>query len=126
MTKNKEKEEDLKTVTISQKGQITIPRNLQRKMGIKKGDRFILVARGDNIMLKKSPAIIKSIEDDFSDIIAISEHSLRKLWLNKEDEIWDTYLEEVEEIRKKKPKCLLLNTWKCFVGIYFVLFLQLL
>ena len=96
MTKNKEKE-DLDTVTISQKGQITIPRNLQRKMGIKKGDRFILVARGDNIMLKKSPAIIKSIEDDFSDIIAISEHSLRKIWLNKEDEIWDTYLEEVEE-----------------------------
>jgi AbrB family looped-hinge helix DNA binding protein len=94
MTKNKEKEEDLKTVTISQKGQITIPRNLQRKMGIKKGDRFILVARGDNIMLKKSPAIIKSIEDDFSDIIATSEHSLRKLWLNKEDDIWDTYLEE--------------------------------
>ena len=97
MTKNKEKEEDLKTVTISQKGQITIPRNLQRKMGIKKGDRFILVARGDNIMLKKSPAIIKSIEDDFSDIIAISEHSLRKLWLNKEDDIWDSYLAEEEE-----------------------------
>ena len=97
MTKNKEKEEDLKTVTISQKGQITIPRNLQRKMGIKKGDKFILVARGDNIMLKKSPAIIKSIEDDFSDIIAISEHSLRKLWLNKEDDIWDTYLEEEEK-----------------------------
>jgi len=97
LTKNKEKEEDLKTVTISQKGQITIPRNLQRKMGIKKGDRFILVARGDNIMLKKSPAIIKSIEDDFSDIIAISEHSLRKLWLNKEDDIWDSYLAEEEE-----------------------------
>jgi len=98
MTKNKEKEEeDLNTVTISQKGQITIPRNLQRKMGIKKGDRFILVARGDNIMLKKSPAIIKSIEDDFSDIIAISEHSLRKLWLNKEDDIWDSYLAEEEE-----------------------------
>ena len=102
MTKNKEKEEDLKTVTISQKGQITIPRNLQRKMGIKKGDRFILVARGDNIMLKKSPAIIKSIEDDFSDIIAISEHSLRKLWLNKEDDIWDTYLEEEEKEEEEK------------------------
>ena len=102
MIKNKEKEEDFKTVTISQKGQITIPRNLQRKMGIKKGDRFILVARGDNIMLKKSPAIIKSIEDDFSDIIAISEHSLRKLWLNKEDDIWDTYLEEEEEEEEKR------------------------
>jgi antitoxin PrlF len=99
LTKNKEKE-DLKTVTISQKGQITIPRNLQRKMGIKKGDRFILVARGDNIMLKKSPVIIKSIEDDFSDIIATSEHSLRKLWLNKEDDIWDTYLEEEEEEKR--------------------------
>jgi AbrB family looped-hinge helix DNA binding protein len=89
--------EDIKTVTISQKGQITIPRALQRKMGIKKGDRFVLVARGDNIMLKRSPAIIKSIEDDFSDILAISEHSLGKIWLNKEDDIWDTYLEGEKE-----------------------------
>jgi AbrB family looped-hinge helix DNA binding protein len=100
MIKNKEREEDLKTVTISQKGQITIPRTIQRKMGIKKGDRFVLVARGDNIMLKRSPAIIKSIEDDFSDIIAISEHSFGKLWLNKEDDIWDTYLEEEEKEKK--------------------------
>jgi AbrB family looped-hinge helix DNA binding protein len=92
-----EGEEDVKTVTILQKGQITIPRTIQRKMGIKKGDRFVLVARGDNIMLKRSPAIIKSIEDDFSDILAISEHSLGKLWLNKEDDIWDTYLEEEKE-----------------------------
>jgi AbrB family looped-hinge helix DNA binding protein len=100
MIKNKEGEEgeeDVKTVTISQKGQITIPRTIQRKMGIKKGDRFVLVARGDNIMLKRSPTIIKSIEDDFSDILTISEHSLGKLWLNKEDDIWDTYLEEEKE-----------------------------
>ena len=69
-------------------------------MGIKKGDRFVLVARGDNIMLKRSPAIIKSIEDDFSDIIAISEHSFGKLWLSKEDDIWDTYLEDEEKEKK--------------------------
>lgn len=48
-------------------------------MGIKKGDKFVLVARGDNILLKRSPTIIKSIEDDFSDILAISEQSLGKL-----------------------------------------------
>jgi AbrB family looped-hinge helix DNA binding protein len=94
--------ENIKTVTISQKGQITIPRAIQRKMGIKKGDRFVLVARGNNIILKRSPAIIKSIEDDFSDILAISEHSLGKIWLNKEDNIWDTYLEEEEGEKEKK------------------------
>ncbi len=99
MIKNKEGEdrEDVKTVTISQKGQITIPRTIQRKMGIKKGDRFVLVARGDNIMLKKSPTIIKSIEDDFIDILALSEHSFGKIWINKEDDIWDTYLEGKKE-----------------------------
>ncbi len=107
MIKNKEREvveeeegEDVKTVTISQKGQITIPRIIQRKMGIKKGDRFVLVARGDNIMLKRSPTIIKSIEDDFIDILAISEHSLGKIWLNKEDDIWDAYLEEEKKEKK--------------------------
>ncbi len=100
--KGEKREEDVRTVTISQKGQITIPRTLQRKMGIKKGDRFVLVARGDNIMLKRSPTIIKSIEDDFIDILAISEHSLGKIWLNKEDDIWDTYLEKEEGKKEKK------------------------
>jgi bifunctional DNA-binding transcriptional regulator/antitoxin component of YhaV-PrlF toxin-antitoxin module len=73
-------------------------------MGIKKGDRFVLVTRGDNIMLKRSPAIIKSIEDDFSNILAISEHSLGKIWLNKEDDIWDAYLEEEEEEEEEEKK----------------------
>ncbi len=99
--KGEKGEEDVRTVTISQKGQITIPRTLQRKMGIKKGDRFVLVARGENIMLKRSPTIIKSIEDDFIDILAISEHSLGKIWINKEDDIWDTYLEKEGKKEKK-------------------------
>jgi bifunctional DNA-binding transcriptional regulator/antitoxin component of YhaV-PrlF toxin-antitoxin module len=73
-------------------------------MGIKKGDRFVLVARGDNIMLKRSPAIIKSTEDDFSDILAISEHSFGKIWLNKEDDIWDTYLGEEREKNDKSER----------------------
>jgi len=32
-----------------------------------------------------------SSQDSFSDIKAISEHALKKLWLNKHDNQWDRY-----------------------------------
>lgn len=31
-------------------------------------------------------------EEDFKDLLKLSEHSLRKFWGNKEDEMWDSYL----------------------------------
>lgn len=37
---------------------------------------------------KKEYDIIE--DDDFKDIALLNELSLRKLWDNKEDEIWDT------------------------------------
>ncbi len=30
--------------------------------------------------------------DDFTDVKSISEQSLRKLWLNKGDDIWNQYI----------------------------------
>ena len=30
------------------------------------------------------------MEDEFEDLLILSEQVLKKLWLNKEDEIWDT------------------------------------
>lgn len=31
-------------------------------------------------------------EDDFKDLLKLSELSLGKFWDNKEDEVWDNYL----------------------------------
>jgi hypothetical protein len=41
--------------------------------------------------------MIKRVKEDFKDMIALTESSLKKLWLNKEDEIWDKYLKKVKK-----------------------------
>lgn len=43
----------LGTSTISEKGQITIPKEIRDKLGIMQGDRLIFDLKGDTIILKK-------------------------------------------------------------------------
>jgi AbrB family looped-hinge helix DNA binding protein len=84
----------LRSIKVSAKGQITLPSDIQKEIGIKKGDEMILVRKGEKIILEKSERIAKSIKDEFADIKSLSEQSLRKLWLNKDDEIWNQYLKK--------------------------------
>ena len=85
---------ELKTVKVSQKGQIVIPISIQRELKIKKGDELLLVKKGKKIMLEKSQRFTRSIEGEFKDLLALSENTMEKLWDNKEDEIWNEYLKD--------------------------------
>lgn len=85
---------ELKTVKVSQKGQIVIPTSIQKELKIKKGDELLLVKKGRKIMLEKPQRLAKSVEDDFKDLLVLSEHTAKKLWDNKEDEIWNEYLKD--------------------------------
>ncbi len=87
-----ENELQFKTIKVSQKGQIAIPADMQRKLGIKKGDEILLIRKGKRLMMEKPIKIAKKLGDEFADIEAISESSLKKLWLNKKDDIWNKYL----------------------------------
>lgn len=64
-------------------------------MGIKKGDKLLLIQKGNKIVLEKSDEIVKKLEDEFKDIKETFEHSLKKLWLNRPDDVWDQYLNEI-------------------------------
>lgn len=83
-----------RSIKVSAKGQITLPSDIQKEIGIKKGDEIILVRKGEQIILEKSERIAKSLKNEFADIKSLSEQSLRKLWLNKDDEIWNQYLKK--------------------------------
>ncbi len=76
-------------VKVSQKGQIAIPSEIQRDLGIKKGDELVLIRKGDKILLEKAA---RKLEGEFDDIADILERSLKKIWLNKKDEVWNQYL----------------------------------
>lgn len=82
----------LKIVSVSEKGQIAIPREIRALLGIKKGDRLVLTTKNKKLLIQKATNLTKQMEDDFDDLIDYSELSLKKLWLNKQDDVWNKYL----------------------------------
>ncbi len=81
-----------KKVKVSDKGQISLPAEIQREVGIKKGDELLLIRKGQKIVLEKPRRFVEVLEDEFADLQGISEASLRRMWLKKKEDIWDRYL----------------------------------
>ncbi len=81
-----------KKVKVSDKGQISIPADMQREIGIRKGDEILLVRKGRKILLEKPEGVIELLGDEFADIQSITEASLGRIWLKKEEDIWNQYL----------------------------------
>ena len=84
----------VKTVKVSDKGQISIPLEIREETGISKGDELIIMQSGKKILIESAGSASKRAEDDFSDIIKLSEKSLTKIWDNKSDEIWNKYIKK--------------------------------
>lgn len=83
---------EIKTVKVSNKGQISIPASIRDKIGIDKGDELILFETEGKILIEKVNKISESIKDDFKDILKYNENSLKEVWDNNEDDIWASYL----------------------------------
>lgn len=82
----------IKTIKISEKGQIAIPKSIRTSAGLNKGDNLIIIQDNGRILLEKSDNISKKMKDDFKDLLKYSEVSLKDVWGNKEDDVWSEYL----------------------------------
>lgn len=83
---------EIKTVRVSEKGQIAIPMSMRENVGIEQGDDLILVETKGKILIEKADRVSKSMKDNFEDILKYNEDSLKEVWDNKEDDIWASYL----------------------------------
>ncbi len=81
-----------KKVKVSDKGQISLPMEIQREVGIKKGDELLLIRKGQKIVLAKPRRVVEVLEDEFADLQDITEASLRRMWLRKNEDVWKRYL----------------------------------
>ena len=72
---------EIKTATITEKGQIAIPRHMREAEGFKTGSKVAILAFKDHVELRP----MKQIRNKMSTAIA-SEKSLAKDWNSKEDE----------------------------------------
>ena len=84
----------IKTIKVSDKGQIAIPQDIREQTGIDKGDELVMVESEGKILIQKSQKITKKMKDDFKDILKFTENSLGKVWNNKKDDIWNEYLKK--------------------------------
>jgi AbrB family looped-hinge helix DNA binding protein len=59
--------EESEVTTISEKGQVVIPRSIRKELGIKPKNKFLVYGRGDTIILKKLelPSLKKEWDDIF-------------------------------------------------------------
>ncbi len=74
--------DEIRSIKITDKGQISIPKEVRKKIGFKKGNKIILTAYKDKIELRP----LSYLEEKLGTAIA-SEKSLAEEW-DKEDEEW--------------------------------------
>ena len=84
----------IKTIEVSEKGQIAIPLVFREAIGINQGDELIIIQKDNKILIEKSQKAERDITDNFKDIMKFSEQSLKEVWDNEEDEIWASYLKK--------------------------------
>lgn len=84
----------IKTIKVSEKGQIALPKDVRESAGITVGDSLLLVQKGKCIMLERTQEVEKKIKDDFKDVLKLSERSLKEFWEYPGDDVWDSYYEK--------------------------------
>jgi AbrB family looped-hinge helix DNA binding protein len=67
---------DVATTRMSSKGQVVIPEEIRNRLGLRAGDRFVVVGNGDVVILKSiSPPSL----DEFGPLIREAEKQARKV-----------------------------------------------
>ncbi len=84
------------TTKMSSKGQVVIPETVRDSLGLRPGTQFVVVGKGDTVILK---LIDEPPMDDFEDLIAEARKSVRKLGLKKSD-----LKKAIKEARSKNKK----------------------
>jgi AbrB family looped-hinge helix DNA binding protein len=84
-------DEIVETVVVSEKGQVSIPREIRTKLGIDKGDRLIVVYKDGKMLIMPARRLWKGgMEQEFDYLLKLSEGSAKDLWDNDVDErIWN-------------------------------------
>ncbi|MBS3066783.1 AbrB/MazE/SpoVT family DNA-binding domain-containing protein [Candidatus Pacearchaeota archaeon] len=74
---------ETKIIKVTDKGQISLPVGMRESLKIRRGDELFITKNEDAIVIKK----VK--KEDFSYLLKHSEKVAKRLWDNKEDEVWD-------------------------------------
>jgi AbrB family looped-hinge helix DNA binding protein len=74
--------EDVATTKMSSKGQVVIPEEIRKRLGLKAGAKFIVLGDRDVVILKTISAPSKS---EFKDLISKARKQARKVGMKPSD-----------------------------------------
>ncbi len=70
------------TTRLSSKGQVVIPEEIRRRLGLRTGAQFVVVGEGDVVVLK---AVQPHSMEQFDDLIASARRAARKAGMSRSD-----------------------------------------
>ena len=85
---------ELATTKLSSKGQIVIPEDVRTSLGLKTGDQFIVIGKGDTVILK---TITAPSFDQFEELLNEAQKQAKKAGMVKND-----VQNAIERARKRK------------------------
>jgi AbrB family looped-hinge helix DNA binding protein len=89
-------------VRIQEKGQVTIPRKIRKKLNLKKGDLVVFEETDAGVMVK--PAAVVDADDRRAEVQAIV-HSMRERFKDySTDEIESLVNEAIRGVREKRAR----------------------
>jgi len=81
---------DVEIITVSERGQIVLPKKTRDRLKAEKGTKLLLVEKEGLVTLRKVEDIFKGKKPSESlETYIASEKSLKKDWDSKEDSVWD-------------------------------------
>lgn len=87
-------------VRVQEKGQVTIPRQICKKLNLKQGDLVVFVETDSGVMVK--PASVIASDDRQAEVKAIV-HSIRERFKNySADEIESLVNDAIRDVREKR------------------------
>ena len=83
-------------LNVSSRGQIVIPKDIRKNLGIKEGSKLFALEKNGKLILTKEENVLEYIDlidKEESGWLALAEKSLHEIWDNeKDDKVWRKYL----------------------------------
>ena len=79
----------VRTAKVSDKGQLVLPADIRKALKMRKATSIVLVSDGTRVYLEREDAVASAVEESFADFLKASEASLRNVWENDADAVWD-------------------------------------
>ena len=73
---------DVATTKMSSKGQVVIPEDIRKRLGLESGSQFVVIGEGDTVILKMISA---PDMDQFDDLITRARAQARRVGLKRSD-----------------------------------------